>query len=100
VIAARLAGVSMRAAMITGVGSAIGGGSGIWRRILAALTRNLYSLALRQAHVVFFQDPDDESLVRSTGLVGPRTRVVRINGSGVDAAHSSWESLPRRRSRP
>jgi hypothetical protein len=33
-IAARLAGVPMRAAMITGVGSALGGGSGLRRGIL------------------------------------------------------------------
>lgn len=93
-IAARLAGVPMRAAMITGVGSALGGGSGLQRRILAALMRKLYSFALRQAHVVFFQNPDDERLFRSTGLVGPRARVVRVNGSGVDLVHYSLEPLP------
>jgi glycosyltransferase involved in cell wall biosynthesis len=93
-IAARLAGVPMRAAMITGVGSALGGGSGLRRRILAALLRNLYSFALRQARLVFFQNPDDEHLFRSTGLVGPRARIVRINGSGVDLARFSLEPLP------
>ena len=93
-IAARIAGVPMRAAMITGAGSALGGGAGLRRRILAALMRNLYSLALRQAHVVFFQNPDDERRFRSIGLVGPRARVVRINGSGVDLAYFSPQPLP------
>ena len=93
-IAARLAGVPMRAAMITGAGSALSGGAGLPRRVLAAVMRNLYSLALRHAHVVFFQNPDDERLFRSTGLVGPRARSVRINGSGVDLAYFSPEPLP------
>ncbi|HEX7600325.1 MAG TPA: glycosyltransferase family 4 protein [Polyangiaceae bacterium] len=83
-IAARLAGVRLRAAMITGVGSALAGGSGLRRRALSSLLRSLYAVALGQAHVVFFQNPDDERLFRSMGLVGDRHRVVRINGSGVD----------------
>jgi glycosyltransferase involved in cell wall biosynthesis len=83
-IAARLAGVQLRAAMITGAGSALGGGSGLRQRALSSLLRNLYRVALSQAHIVFFQNPDDERLFRSMGLVGDRHRVVRINGSGVD----------------
>jgi glycosyltransferase involved in cell wall biosynthesis len=93
-IAARLAGVPLRAAMITGVGSALSGRSGLRRRALSLLLRKLYAVALGQVHVVFFQNPDDERLFRSTGLVGPRARVVRINGSGVDLAHFSPEPLP------
>jgi glycosyltransferase involved in cell wall biosynthesis len=93
-IAARLAGVPMRAAMITGVGSALGGGAGFRRRALAAVMRNLYSLALRHAQVVFFQNPDDERLFRSAGLIAPRAHVVRINGSGVDLAYFSPEPPP------
>jgi glycosyltransferase involved in cell wall biosynthesis len=93
-IAARVAGVPLRAAMITGVGSAFGGGSGLQRRALSSLMRGLYAVALSQAHVVFFQNPDDERLFRSTGLVGPRTRVVRINGSGINLADFSPEPLP------
>jgi glycosyltransferase involved in cell wall biosynthesis len=93
-IAARLAGTRLRAAMITGVGSALGGTSGLRRRALAWLLRRLYAVALRQAHVVFFQNPDDERLFRALGLVGDRSHVVRINGSGVDLAHFSPAPLP------
>jgi glycosyltransferase involved in cell wall biosynthesis len=82
--AARLARVRLRAAMITGVGSALAGGSRLRRRALASLLRRLYAVALGQAHVVFFQNPDDERLFRSMGLIGDGHRVVRINGSGVD----------------
>jgi len=83
-LAARLAGVPLRAAMITGVGSALSGSSGLRRSALAVTMRRLYAVALGQADVVFFQNPDDERLFRSMGLVGDRHRVVRINGSGVD----------------
>lgn len=92
--AARLARVRMRAAMITGAGSAFAGGSGLPRRALATLLRRLYAVALAQAHVVFFQNPDDERLFRSLGLVGDRNRVVRINGSGVDLERFSAAPLP------
>lgn len=93
-IAARFAGVPLRAAMITGVGSGLGGGSGPRRRTLSFLLRGLYGVALGQAHVVFFQNPDDERLFRSMGLVGDRHRVVRINGSGVDLERFSPAPLP------
>lgn len=93
-IAARLAGVRLRAAMITGVGSALAGGSGLRRRALARLLQSLYAVALRQVHVVFFQNPDDERLFRSMGLVGDRHRIVRINGSGVDLEHFAPAPLP------
>ncbi len=93
-IAARLAGVPMRAAMITGVGSALGGGSGMRRRALAWLMRRLYSVALNGIHVVFFQNPDDEQSFRTSGLVGRRAHVVRIGGSGVDLVRFAPEPLP------
>jgi glycosyltransferase involved in cell wall biosynthesis len=93
-LAARLARVRLRTAMITGLGSALAGGSGLRRRALAALLRILYAVALRQAHVVFFQNPDDERLFRSLGLVGHRHRVVRINGSGVDLERFSPVPFP------
>ncbi len=86
-IAARIVGVRLRTAMITGVGSALAGGSGLRRRALAPLLRRLYRIALRGTHIVFFQNPDDEQLFRSLGLIGDSQRVVRINGSGVDLVH-------------
>jgi glycosyltransferase involved in cell wall biosynthesis len=93
-IAARLAGVRRRAAMITGVGSALAGGPGVRRHALALLLRSLYAIALRQVDVVFFQNPDDENFFRSMGLVGDRHRVVRINGSGVDLERFTLAPLP------
>ena len=93
-IAARIASVPLRAAMITGVGSALGGGAGLRRRGLSALLRRLYGFALQQAHVVFFQNPDDERYFRALGLVGDRHHIVRINGSGVDLERFAPVPLP------
>lgn len=93
-IAARVVGVPLRSAMITGAGSAMGGGPHVGRRMLARVLRSLYAIALRQVHVVFFQNPDDERLFRRLGLVGARHHIVLINGSGVDLARFSPEPLP------
>ena len=94
-LAAWLAGVPLRSAMITGVGSALGGSQvGLRRRALGWVMLALYRLALSRAHVVFFQNPDDERLFRSKRLIGEHQRVVRIRGSGVDLAHYSPVPLP------
>ena len=93
-VAARFAGVPLRAAMITGVGSALGGGSGLGRRALSLLVQTFYRVGLSQTHIVFFQNPDDERLFRLLGLVGDRHRVVRINGSGVDLERFACVPLP------
>ena len=92
--AARLAGVPRRAAMITGIGSVLQGGGGPRGRVLAGLLRGLYAGALRQADLVVFQNPDDEQLFRTLKLVGPRNRVARVNGSGVDLALFAPSPLP------
>jgi glycosyltransferase involved in cell wall biosynthesis len=93
-IAARLARVRLRAALISGRGSALAGGDGWQRRVLAGVMRALYAVALRGAHVIFFQNPDDEAFFRSSHLVGRRQRRVRINGSGVDLEHYAPAPLP------
>jgi Glycosyltransferase len=93
-LAARLARTKLRAAMITGVGSALGGTSGWWRRALHRLLRFAYAVALRQAHVVFFQNPDDARLFVSLGLVGSESRIVQVNGSGVGLERFSPAAYP------
>ena len=54
----------------------------------------MYAVALRGAHVVFFQNPDDEALFRASGLVGRGQRRVRIAGSGVDLERFAPAPLP------
>ena len=94
-IAARLARVPLRAAMITGVGSALTLGSGgLRRRLLAWLVRTLYRVGLSQIGIVFFQNEDDEALFRELGLIGRRHRSIRIAGSGIDLDEFAVAPLP------
>lgn len=83
-LAARLAGVPRRFAMITGLGYAFGELKGRKARLIGAVVRRLYRLSLRRADRVFFQNPDDRALFERLELVrGPEQSVV-INGSGVE----------------
>ena len=85
-LAARLAGVRERFALITGLGLALADrGGGL--KVLGRLVERLYREALREADTVFFQNPDDEAFFIERGLVPAGTRTVRINGSGVDTDH-------------
>lgn len=81
-LAAWLARVPQRFALITGLGYAFQDAEG--RGVLRSLVKRLYSLSLGFAHKVFFQNPDDEGLFRKLGLVPARVPSCVVNGSGVD----------------
>jgi glycosyltransferase involved in cell wall biosynthesis len=83
-IAARLARVPTRSAMITGVGSVLGARTGVRGRLLGLALRALYAISLRQNRIVFFQNRDDMSLFVAGRLVGRGQRRVLIHGSGVN----------------
>lgn len=82
-LAAQLAGVPRRFAMITGLGYSFIG-AGLRAKLAGAAARRLYRLSLRRADGVFFQNPDDRALFQSLALVPGPDRAVMINGSGVD----------------
>lgn len=92
-LAAWLAGVPSRFALITGLGYAFQGKADA-RRFLRALVQRLYGLALRHTHKVFFQNPDDQCLFRSLGLLPMSTPSCVVNGSGVDLASFAVAPLP------
>lgn len=81
-LAAWLARVPQRFALITGLGYAFQDAEG--RGAVRTLVKRLYSLSLGCAHKVFFQNPDDEELFRKLGLVPGRLPSCVVNGSGVD----------------
>jgi glycosyltransferase involved in cell wall biosynthesis len=91
-LAAWLAGVPNRYALITGLGYAFQGDG--QRRRLQTLVQGLYRLALSKVKKVFFQNPDDEALFRQRGLLLPEIPSVVVNGSGVDVSSFSPEPLP------
>lgn len=92
-LAAWLAGVPRRFALITGLGYAFQGQANA-RGCLRVLVQRLYGLALRRSNKVFFQNPDDQALFRSLGLLPPGTPSCVVNGSGVDVAAFAVVPVP------
>ena len=81
-LAARWAGVSTRVALVTGLGHAFArasGGAGV-------LARWSLRVALKRAHLVILQNPDDREFLVSRGYVSD-VRAVVVDGSGVDLEH-------------
>jgi glycosyltransferase involved in cell wall biosynthesis len=93
-LAARLRGVSRRVALITGLGYAFTGEQRGLRGIVGKIARLLYGLALRQATLVFFQNPDDRDDFTRLRLLSPRTPIEMVAGSGVDIEHFAEKPLP------
>jgi glycosyltransferase involved in cell wall biosynthesis len=80
-LAAWLAGVPQRFALITGLGYAFTANrSGA----LVRLVRFLYRLALAKSHIVIFQNPDDLALFKELRIIREDCRTMVVNGSGID----------------
>lgn len=93
-IAARIAGVPRRVALITGLGYAFTGQVQGRRALVQKLARGLYARALKGATLVFFQNPDDRDTFRYLGLLPESTPVEVVNGSGVDTEAFGPVPLP------
>lgn len=85
-LAAWLARVPQRFALITGLGFAFIGEEDNQRSRVRAVVQGLYRAALRHCHTVFFQNPDDEALFRQLAILSVDTTTCVVNGSGVDVA--------------
>lgn len=94
-LAAWLAGVPHRFALITGLGYTFIGGQGVKRKLVSKLAHTLYNTALSKTHKAFFQNPDDEALFRELGLLPKGTPSVVVNGSGVPAHEYPNTPAPR-----
>lgn len=85
-MAARLAGVPRRFALVAGLGYVFtpdGRGNTARRRILRAVASSLYRMAFRACDAVFLQNGDDVRELVDAGLLAP-AKVRRLAGSGVD----------------
>jgi len=90
-LAAWLAKVPHRYALITGLGFAFTGGrSGLLTRLI----HQLYRVALSKTEKVFFQNSDDQSLFHERGILPMLTPSVVVNGSGVDLSEFESKVLP------
>ena len=94
-LAAWIARVPRRYALITGLGYAFTGRATGKRLIIQRIARWLYKCALARATKVFFQNPDDAALFKNLGLVPGHVPIVVVNGSGVDTAHFAPVPLPK-----
>lgn len=96
-LAAYLAKVPNRFALITGLGYAFQGqqdSSSTKRGLTRQLVQRLYSLALGTTHKVFFQNPDDQALFKQLNILKPSTPSFVVNGSGVNISEYKVTPLP------
>lgn len=93
ILAAAMAGVPKRFALMAGLGYAFSEGRTLRDRIIQTITRRLCRIALRRADVVFVQNPDDADELATLAIVS-REKIVRVNGSGVDLTAWPQMSLP------
>lgn len=85
-IAARIAGVARRYALVAGLGYVFtddGDQLGPRRRTLHFIVTRLYHAAFSSCRRVFFQNDDDIDEMVAAGAID-RSRAVRVNGTGVD----------------
>lgn len=85
-LAAWLARVPNRFALITGLGFAFMGEDDNQRKLVRTVAQGLYRQALRHCQIIFFQNPDDEALFRQLKIVSSKANTCVVNGSGVDIA--------------
>lgn len=95
-LAAKVARVPHRFALITGLGYAFQGADeqDYKKSNLQKIVRKLYSVALASTHKVFFQNPDDEALFKSMGILKPSAATKVVNGSGVDVSEYIVQPFP------
>lgn len=92
-LAAWLARVPKRFALITGLGFAFIDDDG-QRNKVRLLVQGLYKTALKRCHTIFFQNPDDQALFRELNILRPEASSCVVNGSGVDVSQFNVEALP------
>lgn len=95
-LAAKLAGVPHRIALITGLGYAFQNsdktGAQHWIR---QITQQLYKHALAATEITFFQNSDDQKLFADLGITHQDQHTVVVNGSGVNTEKFTPQPLPK-----
>lgn len=94
-LAAWLAKVPQNFALITGLGYAFQNVESGQRSIFQKMVHGLYGQALKHAHKVFFQNPDDLKLFQDMHLLAADKPTVVVNGSGVNVQDFKVMPLPK-----
>ena len=93
-LAAWLARVPKRFALITGLGYAFQNVESGKRSLFQKMVYGLYGYALKHADKVFFQNPDDLKLFQDMHLLEANKPTVVVNGSGVNVQDFEVMPLP------
>lgn len=93
-IAANRLGITEVYPLIAGMGS-IFISNALKARAVRTVLVSMYRRALKKCPVVFFQNPDDEQVFRSCGIV-KNQKVVLLHGSGVNTDRFSPLPMPER----
>lgn len=95
-IAAYLARVPHRFALITGLGYAFQDSvkPNFVKRVVSYISKKLYVVALGNSEKVIFQNPDDRDLFLELGIVKDPIQTAVVNGSGVDCQAFSVSAQP------
>ena len=93
-LAAWLARVPKRFALITGLGYAFQNVESGKRSLFQKMVYGLYGYALKHADKVFFQNPDDLKLFQDMHLLEANKPTVVVNGSGVNVQNFEVMPLP------
>ncbi len=93
-LAAWMANVPHRIALITGLGYGFTGNLTGKRRLISSILRMFYRLALNKSEIVFFQNPDDETLFRKEKILSDKIPSYVVNGSGIDLTYFTPASFP------
>ncbi|MBN2428723.1 MAG: glycosyltransferase family 4 protein [Deltaproteobacteria bacterium] len=96
-LSAGWAGVPSVCSLISGLGYAFSE-EGQKHNSVRRLLTFMYRQGLKNNKVVFFQNPDDLNYFRDSGVTNGRSKLVLINGSGVDMEHFSLQPLPEKTS--
>lgn len=83
--------VPMRFTMITGLGYLFRSGL---TSIFIKIAQQIYGFAIRRAHIIFFQNPDDKNTLLDMNVISKKSNSVLINGSGVNIQRFSPTPLP------
>ncbi len=92
-IAARFAKIPS-VSMVTGLGYAFGVHGNRKQRIIGGIVHRLYAFATASNEKVIFQNPDDVRDFTAAGCLKDSSKVVIVNGSGIDTASFRPSPLP------
>ncbi|ART81779.1 glycosyltransferase family 1 protein [Oceanisphaera profunda] len=94
-IAAWLARVPHRFALITGLGYAFQDSNNDSKRSrIRAIAQKLYQVSLKRCQIVFFQNPDDVALFKKLEIISTKQDTIVVNGSGVSLNEYPFTPTP------